>query len=530
MRRYGLLRFIHFFEECFRLRSAASSCSFPAVACCCGAAACPGFCPVPDRNLRSSGFLRPVRLVEGHDDPPLLPVTDHQIVQIEQTVRYDDFLLRFGIGFRGGSNHLTGRRSGKPLPAVRTAASCPGSPTLCRTALHRASCRERPDVTDTATATAIDSAAGADSDTGTDSGADSSASTGSGSATGADATTSTGSGSGSVTADAETGFTEGADSGTAADTPADSPKASGIAAGSGRESRTAPPANRPGRYLFRTPAQLRRRTAAQRRTRKRRNPLRRNSQTVSLHTIFLSLSKTKSRSMPGTSVRTRPAHRPSSIKRAKFFLYLVHLHNKIGLSEPKVRKISDAGNGLSADCQKFTDAARRLFSESEKLCISLLRMQNRTKKPSNGHRTRFAAYTHTKKNHPEMDILELRRYCLSLPLAEECTPFDENDPGLQKSGGKNVLLHRYGGIPMDRCKVRSGSGRSASRTLSGTGHSRFPQQQTPLERHPYDGDLPDAFIREQLRHSYLLVAAGITPKALRQEIRNQIEKAGLPEE
>lgn len=45
-----------------------------------------------------------------------------------------------------------------------------------------------------------------------------------------------------------------------------------------------------------------------------------------------------------------------------------------------------------------------------------------------------------------------------------------------------------------------------------------------------DGDLPDAFIREQLRHSYLLVAAGITPKALRQEIRNQIEKAGLPEE
>ena len=44
------------------------------------------------------------------------------------------------------------------------------------------------------------------------------------------------------------------------------------------------------------------------------------------------------------------------------------------------------------------------------------------------------------------------------------------------------------------------------------------------------GELPAAFTREQLRHSYLLVAAGITPKALRQEIRNQIEKAGLPEE
>ena len=66
----------------------------------------------------------------------------------------------------------------------------------------------------------------------------------------------------------------------------------------------------------------------------------------------------------------------------------------------------------------------------------------------------------------------------------------------------------------------------------------FPELVTPAfhsnKRHwngiRTDGDLPDAFIREQLRHSYLLVAAGITPKALRQEIRNQIEKAGLPEE
>ena len=80
----------------------------------------------------------------------------------------------------------------------------------------------------------------------------------------------------------------------------------------------------------------------------------------------------------GDIVRTRPAIDQFD-QTGKFFLYLVHLHNKIGLSEPKVRKISDAGNGLSADCQKFTDAARRLFSESEKLCISLLRMQNRTK-------------------------------------------------------------------------------------------------------------------------------------------------------
>lgn len=97
----------------------------------------PRLLPGPDRNLRSSGFLRPVRLVERHDDPPLLPVTDHQIVQIEQTVRYDDFLLRFGIGFRGGSNHLTGRRSGKPLPAGPNRSIVPGSRRFVGLPFHR---------------------------------------------------------------------------------------------------------------------------------------------------------------------------------------------------------------------------------------------------------------------------------------------------------------------------------------------------------------------------------------------------------
>lgn len=157
----------------------------------------------------------------------------------------------------------------------------------------------------------------------------------------------------------------------------------------------APPANRPGRYLFRTPAQLRRRTAAQRRTRKRRNPLRRNSQTVSLHTIF-ELVQNQIPLDAGDIVRTRPAIDQFD-QTGKFFLYLVHLHNKIGLSEPKVRKISDAGNGLSADCQKFTDAARRLFPNRKTMYIFASDAKP-NEKPSNGHRTRFAAYTHTKKS------------------------------------------------------------------------------------------------------------------------------------
>ena len=45
-----------------------------------------------------------------------------------------------------------------------------------------------------------------------------------------------------------------------------------------------------------------------------------------------------------------------------------------------------------------------------------------------------------------------------------------------------------------------------------------------------DGDLPEAFIREQIRNSYLLVVRrNVTPRALRDEILRYIEEHGLPE-
>ena len=44
------------------------------------------------------------------------------------------------------------------------------------------------------------------------------------------------------------------------------------------------------------------------------------------------------------------------------------------------------------------------------------------------------------------------------------------------------------------------------------------------------GDLPDAFIREQIRNSYLLVLRqSVTPRARREEILRYIEEHGLPE-
>ena len=147
-------------------------------------------------------------------------------------------------------------------------------------------------------------------------------------------------------------------------------------------------------------------------------------------------------------------------------------------------------------------------------------------KPSNGHRTRFAAYTHTKK------IILKWIFWNCAAIASPCrwqksVPRSTKRPWSSKSG-QNVLLHRYGGIPMDRCKVRSGSGRSASRTLSGTGHSRFPQQQTPLERHPYDGDLPDALSASNSATPICSSRQASPPKPCGRKYETRSKKPGSP--
>ena len=102
-----------------------------------------------------------------------------------------------------------------------------------------------------------------------------------------------------------------------------------------------------------------------------------------------------------------------------------------------------------------------------------------------------------------MDILELRRYCLSLPLAEECTPFDETTL-VFKIGGKmfcytDMVEFRWIAVKCDPDRA----------VLL---RERYPELVTPAfhsnKRHwngiRTDGDLPDAFIREQPCLSFLV--------------------------
>lgn len=127
-----------------------------------------------------------------------------------------------------------------------------------------------------------------------------------------------------------------------------------------------------------------------------------------------------------------------------------------------------------------------------------------------------------------MDVLSFRDYCLSLPMTEETTPFDETTL-VYKIGGK-----MYACADMDRfdhIAVKCEPDEALRLRES------YPEVTTAWhfsKRHwngiRTDGDLPDRFIREQIRNSYLLVLRqNVTPKTLRDEILAYVEEHGLPE-
>ncbi len=114
-----------------------------------------------------------------------------------------------------------------------------------------------------------------------------------------------------------------------------------------------------------------------------------------------------------------------------------------------------------------------------------------------------------------MDIVELREYCLTLPAVEECTPFDE-DTLVFKVMGKMFV---YAGMADFRWIAVK-----CDPDLAVELRERHPEV-TPgyhsNKRHwnsvKVDGDLTDAFIKEQIRHSYDMVVAGL-PRKLKEEL------------
>lgn len=127
-----------------------------------------------------------------------------------------------------------------------------------------------------------------------------------------------------------------------------------------------------------------------------------------------------------------------------------------------------------------------------------------------------------------MDILTFRDYCLSLPMTEECTPFDETTL-VMKVGGRMYTyadMVDFGRFAVKCDPVRAELLRERHTEITPAWHSN--------KKHWNDvrttGDLPDAFLREQLRDSYLLVLQqNVTPRTLRDQIVAYVEEHGLPE-
>lgn len=125
-----------------------------------------------------------------------------------------------------------------------------------------------------------------------------------------------------------------------------------------------------------------------------------------------------------------------------------------------------------------------------------------------------------------MDVIEFREFCLSLPFAEECTPFDETTL-VYKVGGRMfayadmVCFNRFA-VKCD--PVQAEILRDSYPEVTPAWHSN--------KRHwndvRTDGDLPEEFLRRQIRDSYMLVLRrNVTPRTLREEILSYIAGRGL---
>lgn len=113
-------------------------------------------------------------------------------------------------------------------------------------------------------------------------------------------------------------------------------------------------------------------------------------------------------------------------------------------------------------------------------------------------------------------------------MSEETTPFDET-----------TLVYKVGG-KMYACADMVDFGHIAVKCDPDEAlrlRESYPEVTTAWhfsKRHwngiRTDGDLPDCFIREQIRNSYLLVLRrNVTPKSLREELLAYVEEHGLPE-
>lgn len=121
-----------------------------------------------------------------------------------------------------------------------------------------------------------------------------------------------------------------------------------------------------------------------------------------------------------------------------------------------------------------------------------------------------------------MDILELRQYCLEeLPFTDEATPFDETTLVYRVKGKMYALCDM---VDSGWVNLKCDPDRAIEL------RERYPDWIRPgwhMHKAHWNtvstaGDLPDAFLREMIRESYMLVV-GKLPRVVRGEVLAAVE-------
>ena len=128
-----------------------------------------------------------------------------------------------------------------------------------------------------------------------------------------------------------------------------------------------------------------------------------------------------------------------------------------------------------------------------------------------------------------MDIVDFREFCLSLPEVEECFPFDEVTL-VFKVGGKMfavVGLDNPIGFVVKCDPERAIQLRDSYPQVKAAFH--FNKKHWNSLR--FEGRMSDEQLRQEIRHSYLLVVQqNVTPKARKMEILQQIRQEGITDD
>lgn len=127
-----------------------------------------------------------------------------------------------------------------------------------------------------------------------------------------------------------------------------------------------------------------------------------------------------------------------------------------------------------------------------------------------------------------MDLMDCRNYILTLPLVEECQPFDD-DIVVYKIGGKwfaTIIFSRGNYIAVKCNPARAVLLRDRYSAITPAWHYN--------KRHWNDllvTALPDEVVRCEIRHSYFtVVKKNVSPKTLREDILALASRNGIEDD